>query len=125
MQIKHDGGLVTNNASTLNWSSIRDQFDLDELGGFIAICKEPIKRLPILYEPWEIIADDLVAFTLMDRLRSMVDNLPLLDAKLLISSGELYCQRALVILSCITHCYVRGNLIQAAKDVRREEYISY
>lgn len=75
---------------------------VDPERGFLPVC-DPLPRLPDHYALWDELAWDLPKLLPQERLRTMVDRLPLLDARDL---AEEAIARAMLLLSFIGHAYV-------------------
>jgi hypothetical protein len=68
---------------------------------------DPLERLPEEFEAWETMAQGLPKFLISGKVRTFIDQLPILDASRL--SDEHEQRRAMVILSFLGHAYVWGD----------------
>ena len=66
----------------------------------------PLQRLPIYYQPWELLMDHLNTLTLSGALRKKVALLPELSIENLTSKAEE--RRAFIVLTFIAHSYMYG-----------------
>lgn len=78
---------------------------MDLTHGFLP-SKLPLKSLPTAFRDWEQCAQQLPKLLLSNRLRTVINELPLFPSALLESSEHL--ERAMLILSFIGHAYVWG-----------------
>ncbi len=83
-----------------------EQYGIHPETGFLP-SPDPLDRLPEPFEPWEAAARDLPKFLASGKVRSFVDQLPVLDGSQL--SDERKQRRAMVILSFLGHAYVWGE----------------
>lgn len=83
-----------------------EEYGLHREGGFLP-SPDPLDRLPEAFEPWEAAARDLPKFLASGKVRSFIDELPVLDGSQL--SDERKQRRAMVILSFLGHGYVWGE----------------
>lgn len=76
---------------------------VDPARGFLPSL-DPLERLPAAFDAWENIAVDLPALLMCEKLRETLENMPLLDAGLLVDERQL--QRAMLLLSMFGNAYV-------------------
>jgi indoleamine 2,3-dioxygenase len=76
---------------------------IDYSRGFLPT-EDPLSRLPKAFEDWEGVATHLPKILVTDKIRLVVENLPLFDTSKLRTESEF--ERAMVILSFIGHAYV-------------------
>ncbi|KAI5459072.1 Indoleamine 2,3-dioxygenase [Mariannaea sp. PMI_226] len=70
--------------------------------------ENPLKQLPdSYYEPWELVVSHLPGLIESNRIRTSIEQLPVLSAERLRSEAEW--RRAYVILAFLTHAYVWGG----------------
>lgn len=84
-----------------------EDYDVFPSSGFLP--KElPLERLPNpYYKPWEDVVSKLPALILTQRIRSIIDKMPTLDAKQLTDAREY--RRAHQVLGFLAHAYVWGS----------------
>jgi indoleamine 2,3-dioxygenase len=82
------------------------RFDVDPERGFLPAV-DPLAHLPRALAPWDELGRQLPKLLVSDRLRSALDQLPLLDAAGLRSQRQV--RRAMMLLSYFAHAYVWGG----------------
>jgi indoleamine 2,3-dioxygenase len=82
------------------------EISIDQKRGFLP-CVDPLETLPAYFEPWEALARNLPKLLIGDQVRARVNELPLLDTRLLRDEREM--RRAMAILSFLGHAYVWGE----------------
>ncbi|KAJ3412937.1 hypothetical protein HDV05_008725 [Chytridiales sp. JEL 0842] len=90
-------------------------YDIHPTRGFMPCDPPPLSRLPAYFEPWEKILDDLQRLLLAGRLRSLVEELPMLSTSHLQSHREW--QRAYLVLSFLGQAYVWGKNVEPAEVI--------
>jgi indoleamine 2,3-dioxygenase len=78
----------------------------DRLRGFLPL-SDPLQELPNPFGRWEELARDMPKILAAGKLRTYLDQLPILDTSVLVSDAEY--ERAMLILSYFGHGYVWGG----------------
>lgn len=81
-------------------------YDVSPLTGFLPE-KAPVSSLPDYYSSWEYVVGILPSLLLSNRLRKVIEGLPLLEVDQLETTGQQ--RRAYAILGFLGHAYVWGN----------------
>lgn len=90
-----------------------EDYAVSEKNGFLPT-SPPLAKIPnTYYEPWEALASRLSTLIKDGSIRSMIDNLPILDASWLQTEPEW--RRAYSVLGFLTHAYIWGG--EKPKDV--------
>jgi indoleamine 2,3-dioxygenase len=87
-------------------SAMWEDYGIHPERGFLP-SPDPLERLTEEFEAWEATAQGLPKFLVSERVRTFIDQLPILDASQL--SDEREQRRAMVILSFLGHAYVWGD----------------
>lgn len=82
-------------------------YDVSALNGFLPTDSPCDHLLDPYYAPWESVVHKLQRLMLTKRLRSLVDNLPVLYTDYLVDEAEW--RRAYSILGLIVHSYIWGG----------------
>lgn len=85
---------------------VLEEYDISPLTGFLP-ATAPVSRLPEHYSSWESAVALLPALLLSNRLRKVIEGLPLLEINHLETVGQQ--RRAYAILGFLGHAYVWGN----------------
>ncbi|KAJ5928109.1 Indoleamine 2-3-dioxygenase [Penicillium verhagenii] len=84
-----------------------EDYAVSDKNGFLP-STPPIANLPnTYYEPWESLASQLSTLIKDGSIRSLIDNMPILDVDLLLTEPEW--QRAYSVLGFLTHAYIWGG----------------
>ncbi|KAJ5937225.1 Indoleamine 2-3-dioxygenase [Penicillium verhagenii] len=84
-----------------------EDYAVSDKNGFLP-STPPIANLPnTYYEPWESLASRLSTLIQDGSIRSLIDNMPILDVDLLLTEPEW--QRAYSVLGFLTHAYIWGG----------------
>lgn len=90
-----------------------DEYQISSDNGFLPDGL-PLSHLPHpYYAPWENLASQLPTLIKTGQIRPLIDNLPILDTRYLLSDPER--RRAYSILGFLTHAYIWGG--QKPQDV--------
>ena len=90
-----------------------EDYAVSDRNGFLPT-SPPLAKLPnTYYEPWEALASRLSTLIKDGSIRSMIDNLPILDVSWLRTEPEW--RRAYSVLGFLTHAYIWGG--EKPKDV--------
>ena len=83
-----------------------DTYGISSERGFLP-SDDPLKRLPDSFAAWDEAAGELPKLLVSDRIRGILDGLPLLDPLTLSTNAEK--ERAMMVLSYLGHAYVWGE----------------
>jgi indoleamine 2,3-dioxygenase len=83
-----------------------DEFELDAQRGLLPL-PDPLERLPLDFEPWEDIAQDLPKLLVSRQIRPVLERLPVLLPTTLREDRQH--RRAMLLLSFLGHAYVWGG----------------
>jgi indoleamine 2,3-dioxygenase len=89
-----------------------EDYAVSDKNGFLPT-SPPLAKLPAYYEPWEALAGRLSTLINEGSIRSLIDDLPILDAFWLKTEPEK--RRAYSVLGFLTHAYIWGG--EKPKDV--------
>ncbi|KAJ5745220.1 Indoleamine 2-3-dioxygenase [Penicillium odoratum] len=83
-----------------------EDYAVSDNNGFLP-SSPPLAKLPSFYEPWELLASQLSTLIKDESIRSLIDNLPILNVTWLQSEPEW--RRAYSVLGFLTHAYIWGG----------------
>jgi indoleamine 2,3-dioxygenase len=83
-----------------------EAFDVSPQRGFLP-AQDPLRRLPGAFDRWEHLAVELPKLLVSDRLRRVIDGLPVIETDSLAPGAQL--ERAMLLLSYLGHAYVWGG----------------
>lgn len=75
--------------------------------------QDPLKRLPATFAPWERVAGQLPALLMVGKLRSALQQLPILDVRHLEDARQMH--RAMLLLTILGNSYVWGERTAALR----------
>ncbi|MDZ4785753.1 MAG: hypothetical protein SGJ02_06730, partial [bacterium] len=81
-------------------------FEIDQFRGFLP-AKDPLTSLSSYFAAWEQAASELPKLLVTDRIRGILDQLPILDTQSLTNRSEI--ERSMMVISYLGHAYVWGE----------------